>query len=76
MIYDMRPQPKCHKYDMTTLSGLKCLLLVLDLDSLNFQVPCDRRVTQPSVIAGHRLHPSSSVPKCFLATRKVIGSSS
>ena len=41
------------KCNTTTLSGLKYLPLVLDLDSLNFQVLCDRRITQPSVTTNH-----------------------
>ena len=64
--WDPIPSAISHvKHDMTTISGLKYLLLVLDLDSLNFQVPCDRRFTQPSVTAGHLSHLSSSVLKCF-----------
>ena len=58
------------KHDTTTLSALKYLPLVLDLDSLNFQVPSDRRITQLSVTAGHRLQPSSSVSKCFSGNQK------
>ena len=60
-----RPQPEWQshvKHDTTTLSGLKYLPLMLDLDSLNFQVPCDRRIRlSPSVIA--RTRPCSSVPQ-------------
>ena len=71
MIYDTKGVIEwVIKHDTTTLSGLKYFPLVLDLDSLNFQVPCYRHVTQPSVTTGHLLHPSSSVQKCFSGNQR------
>ena len=68
---DQNPSVISHvKHDTTTLSDLMYLSLVLDLDSLNIQVPCDSHISQLSVTTGHRLHPSSSVPKCFSGNQR------
>ena len=66
-----RPQPECHKSCKArhdALNGLKYLSLVLDLNSQNFM--SKSHTIAASLVAGHRPHPSSSVPKCFSGNQR------